>query len=190
MSERIHKLQPNRTIQLLGFDDLGASGAIHDVTANSFTVSGTFRDSGDFAVLTLYDADNFYEHPRLKYLPDFNFDGLKLTFDVRYTNLMPLDSPHFGSIDWPYLDAWKPSGAISRIRLFDHATFVSGDYTSASGSLTIHGENINQYDRVTIWYLHRPFDYLVPQLACTFQFGLKATGTVHSVTVAGQVYST
>lgn len=190
MSERIHKLQPNRTIQLLGFDDLGASGAIHDATANSFTVSGTFRDSGDFAVLTLYDADNFYEHPRLKYLPDFNFDGLKLTFDVRYTNLMPLDSPHYGSIDWPYLDAWKPSGELSRIRLFDYATFLSGDYTAASGSLTIHGENINQYDRVTIWYLHRSFDYLVPQLTCTFQFGLKAIGAVHSVTVAGQAYST
>lgn len=193
MSERIHKLQPNRTIQLLGFDDLGASGAIHDATANSFTVSGTFRDSGDFAVLTLYDADNFYEHPRLKYLPDFNFGGLKLTFDVRYTNLMPLDSPHYGSIDWPYLDVWKPSAnldQVSRIRLFDHATYVSGDYTQASGSFTIHSENISQYDRVTIWYLHRAFDYLVPQLTCTFQFGLKAAGAVHSVTVAGQVYST
>ena len=30
----------------------------------------------DFAVLILHDADNFYEHPRLKYLPDMDF-GMK-----------------------------------------------------------------------------------------------------------------
>ena len=38
-----------------------------------------FRDPADFAVLVLYDADNFYEHPRLKYLPDTDFSGLTLT---------------------------------------------------------------------------------------------------------------
>ena len=91
MPESIYKLQPNRTIQLRGFDHLGAGAAVHSATANSFKVSGVFRDTADFAVLFLYDADNFYEHPRLKYLPDFDFDGLTLQFDVRYNGLMPLD---------------------------------------------------------------------------------------------------
>ena len=89
-----------------GFDDLGASAAIHAATANSFKVSGVFRDPADFAVLVLYDADNFYEHPRLKYLPDTNFDGLTLAFDVYYTGLMPLDSPKFATI------VLRPSGPM------------------------------------------------------------------------------
>jgi hypothetical protein len=61
LSERIFKLQPNRTIQLRGFDDLGASAALHSATSSSFKVSGVFRDPADFAVL-IYDADNFCEH--------------------------------------------------------------------------------------------------------------------------------
>ena len=69
-----------------------------------------FRDAADFAVLILYDADNFYEHPRLKYLPDTDFSGLTLTFDVHYTGLMPLDSPKYPTIDWPYLDVIRPDG--------------------------------------------------------------------------------
>jgi hypothetical protein len=93
LPERIYKLQPNRTLALRGFDDLGASAALHSATSDSFKVSGVFRDPADFAVLMLHDADNFYEHPRLRHLPDFDFAGLTLTFDVRYEGLMPLDSP-------------------------------------------------------------------------------------------------
>ena len=49
VSERIHKLQPDRTIQLRGFDHLGAAAAMHSATAQGFTVSGVFRDAADFA---------------------------------------------------------------------------------------------------------------------------------------------
>src|SRR3954447_18598817 len=160
MSERIYKLQPNRTIALRGFDDLGASAAIHSATSSSFTVSGTFRDTADFAVLNLYDADNFYEHPRLKYLPNFRFDGLTLTFDVRYSNLMPLDSPKFPTIDWPYLSVIRADGSTARIRLSDHATVVSGANTPASASFTITANGVVAYDRVTLWYGNLAFDYI------------------------------
>src|SRR5687768_2547364 len=122
MSERIYKLQPNRTLALRGFDDLGAGAALHSATANSFKVSGVFRDPADFAVLILHDADNFYEHPRIKYLPDTSFAGLTLTFDVHYSGLMPLDSPKFATIDWPFLDAIRPDGSTAQIQLFDYAT--------------------------------------------------------------------
>ena len=124
MTERIFKLQPNRTMALRGFDDLGASAALHSATADSFKVSGVFRDTADFAVLILYDADNFYEHPRLKYLPDFRFDGLTLSFDVSYTGLMPLDSPKYATIDWPYLDYSLADGTSGRLALFPHATIT------------------------------------------------------------------
>ena len=137
MSERIYKLQPNRTMALRGFDDLGAAAALHSATSNAFKVSGVFRDPADFAVLILYDADNFYEHPRLKYLPDFRFDGLTLSFDIRYTGLMPLDSPKFATIDWPYLDYILADGTTGREPLFAHATQNGGSYEKATASFTI-----------------------------------------------------
>jgi len=162
LSERIYKLQPDRTIQLRGFSDLGASAAIHSATAEGFTVSGVFRDAADFAVLVLYDADNFYEHPRLKYLPDTDFSGLTLTFDVRYSGLMPLDSPKYPTIDWPFLDVIRPDGTTAKIRLFEHAVQVSGDYTCASASFVIEDNGLQPYDRVTLWYQNFAFDYIVP----------------------------
>ena len=162
MSERIYKLQPDRTLALRGFDDLGASAALHSATSNSFKVSGTFRDPADFAVLILYDADNFYEHPRLKYLPDFGFDGLTLTFDVRYTGLMALDSPKYATIDWPYLDYILADGTKGRVALFSHATQVGGEYTKAAGTFEIVADGVQQYDRLTLWYLNLAFDYIAP----------------------------
>lgn len=162
MPERIYKLQPNRTIQLRGFDDLGAAAALHSATPTSFKVSGVFRDAADFAVLLLYDADNFYEHPRLKYLPDTDFSGLTLTFDVRYTGLMPLDSPKYPTIDWPYLDVIRPDGTTAQIPLFEHATQVGGAYTPAEASFVIEDNGLVAYDRITLWYLNFAFDYIVP----------------------------
>ncbi|MFB3778828.1 MAG: hypothetical protein ACE141_14515 [Bryobacteraceae bacterium] len=162
MSETIWKLQPNRTIQLRGFDDLGASAALHSATSSSFKVSGVFRDAADFAVLILYDADNFYEHPRLKYLPDTDFSGLTLTFDVHYSGLMPLDSPKYPTIDWPYLDVIRPDGSTAQIGLFSHAVQVGGSYTSAEASFVIEDNGLQPYDRITVWYLNFAFDFIVP----------------------------
>lgn len=162
MPERIYKLQPDRTIHLRGFDGLGAAAAIHSATPTSFKVSGVFRDPADFAVLVLYDADNFFEHPRLKYLPDTNFSGLTLSFDVHYTGLMPLDSPKYPTIDWPYLDVIRPDGSTARIPLFDHAQLVGGAYTAATGSFVIEDNGLQAYDRITLWYLNFAFDYIVP----------------------------
>ena len=189
MPERIYKLQPNRTIQLRGFDDLGASAALHAATSNSFKVSGIFRDPADFAVLILYDADNFYEHPKLKYLPDTNFDGLTLTFDVHYSGLMPLDSPKFPTIDWPYLDVIRQDSTSDRIRLFDHAVQTGGTYTAASGAFVIQDNGFHEYDRLTLWYQNIAFDYIAPKVSCAYAFFAAGVGTVHSVTVAGSTHS-
>ena len=122
MAERIYKLQPNRTMALRGFDHLGASAAIHSATANSFKVTGNFRDASDFCVLMLWDIDDFYEHPSIKYLPDSSFQNLVLTFNVQYSGLQPLDSKKYPSIDWPYLDLSNMDGTTAQVRLFDCAT--------------------------------------------------------------------
>ena len=106
MPERICKFQPDRTLSLRGFDSFAAAASIHDVSPNGFTVSGTFRDPADFAVAVLYDADNVYEHPLIKYLPDFNLSGLVLNFDLLYSDgLQPIDSPKYNWIDWATLTA-------------------------------------------------------------------------------------
>ena len=60
---------------------------------NCFTLSGVWKDSADFAVLVLYDADDPFGHPRWRYLPDFDFSGLTLKFDAAYTNLASPGTP-------------------------------------------------------------------------------------------------
>jgi hypothetical protein len=186
--ERIYKLQPNRTLHLRGFDGLGAAAALHSATADSFKVSGVFRDPADFCVLVLYDMDNFFEHPLLKYLPDPDFDGLTLTFDVHYSGLRPLDSPRYATIDWPYLDVIPAAGDPVRTPLFPHATKVGGTWTAASGQFTIVDGGMQPFDRVTIWYLNYAFDYIVGPTTCSYAFQAKGEGVVHSITVAGTAY--
>ncbi|HBY58419.1 MAG TPA: hypothetical protein DEH78_01270, partial [Solibacterales bacterium] len=189
MPERIYKLQPSRTMALRGFDDFGAAAALHSATATGFKVSGVFRDPADFAVAVIYDADNFYEHPSIRYLPDFDFDGLTLTFDVRYTGLSPLDSPKYPTIDWPFLDVIREDGTTAQIRLFDWATQVGGTYAAASAQFTVQDNGFKEYDRLTLWYLNFAYDYIVPKVECAYQFIGAGAGTVHSVTAGGVIHS-
>jgi hypothetical protein len=187
--ETIYKLQPNRTMHLRGFDHFGAAAAMHSAYANGFKVSGVFRDAADFAVLTLYDADNFFEHPRLKYLPDFNFDGLTLQFDVRYEGLMPLDSRKYPTIDWPFLDIIPETGDPVKIRLSDHAVLVSDPDPVASGEFVFIGDDLDAWDRVTLWYQNLAFDYIVPgKIRTVHEFYAAGPGTQHSILVADRSY--
>ena len=189
MSERIYKLQPNRTMALRGFDALGAAAALHSATDNSFKVSGIFRDPADFAVLILYDADNFYEHPRCKYLPNFTFNGLSLSFDVHYTGLMPLDSPKYETIDWPFLDFIRKDESTGTVRLSDHATPIAGTRTSASTSFTVIADDPKQFDYLTLWYLNLAYEYSVPKVECAFLIEAVAPGHAHTITVNSIPYT-
>jgi hypothetical protein len=162
VSEAINKLQPDRALYLRGFDNFGAAAALYAASPTGFKVSGVFRDAADFAVLVLHDADCFYEHPRLKYLPDFNLAGLVLSFNLQYTNLQPIDSPKYPTIDWPYLDVARPDGSTAQIPLFAHATQAGGAYTHATGAFTIAVASGTAviYDRITLWYQNVAFDFL------------------------------
>ncbi len=189
MPESIYKLQPDRTIHLRGFDHFGSAAAMHSAHPSGFTVSGVFRDAADFAVLVLYDADNFFEHPRLKYLPNFDFDGLNLQFDVLYTGLMPLDSRKYPSIDWPYLDVTPETGENVKIRLSDHAELASGADSPASGEFTILGDSLDAWDRVTLWYQNLAFDYIVPgKIRTVHEFYASGAGVQHSIVIASRPY--
>lgn len=192
--EQIYKLQPDRTIALRGFDSFAASAALHSATDNGFQVSGTFRDPSDFAVLMLYDADNFYEHPSIKYLPDFDFSGLVLNFNVEYSDgVQPLDSIKFNWIDWATLDVVLPSVGTSRIKLWDNAMLAGGSFTPASGIFTLSaGAGGPQTgDRITLWFENFAFDYIVPaqQTSVEYPFYGGNPGAAHTITVNSNIYS-
>ena len=118
---------------------------------------------GDFAVLVLYDADNFYEHPVLKHVPDFDFSGISLQFDVHYTGLQPLDSAKFPTIGWPYLQVIRPEHSTVNRRLvaIDGGTKVGGTHSQAQATFTVSAAPAQRHDRVTIWYQNWAFDYWV-----------------------------
>jgi hypothetical protein len=194
MPERINKFQPDRTIYLRGFNTFAAAASIHSASPTGFTASGTFRDPADFAVAVLYDVDNYYEHPLIKYLPDFNLAGLTLTFDLQYTDgLQPIDSPKHNWVDWATLDCIRADGATAQVRLFDYAVFAGGDFSAAAATCTVltAGAGIQPNDRVTLWYQNFAFDYIVPagQSTVEYQFFAEGNGTVHSITIDGAIFS-
>lgn len=164
MPERICKLQPDRTLYLRGFDSFAAAATIHNATPTGFQVSGTFRDPADFAVAVLYDADNAFEHPFMRYLPDFNFAGIVLSFDLLYTDaLQPIDSPKYNWIDWATLDCIRADGSTAGIVLWDHATLVGPAFPAASATITvIAAAGIQPNNRLTLFYQSLAFDYTVP----------------------------
>jgi len=202
LPERINKLQPDRTLQLRGFNTFAAATSITNASPTGFTVSGTFRDPADFAVAVLYDADNYFEHPSIKYLPDFNFAGLTLSFNLNYTDgVQPIDSPKFNWIDWATLDCIKSdvNSTTAQVNLWENATLVGSSFPAAtatcnilagpSPSSTISG--IRQFDRVTLWFQNLAFDYTVPPgvSSVEYQFTPAGAGAVHTITIAGVPYS-
>jgi hypothetical protein len=192
MPERINKLQPDRTLALRGFNTFAAAASIHNASPTGFTVSGTFRDPADFAVAVLYDADNYYEHPSIKYLPDFNFSGLTLNFDLNYTDgVQPIDSPKYNWIDWATLDCILEDGTTAQVNLFNNATLVGSSFPAAQATINVVGPTIQPFDRLTLWFQNLAFDYIVPGGVSTVTFGFFAAGTgiAHTITVAGVTYT-
>jgi len=167
MSEIINKLQPDRTIHLRGFSGFGSAAALHHASPSGFQVTGVFRDQADFAVAILWDADDFFEHYSIKYLPDFDFSGMVLTFDVSYQGLQPIDSPKYNWIDWATLDCISASGQPQYARLFDNAMLAGGTFTPASGTFhLLTGPNgVQPWDRLTLWLQNIAFDYIAPASA-------------------------
>lgn len=160
-TERINKLQPDRTFYLRGFTGFGAAASLCETTPNSFNVYGVFRDQADFCVLVVYDADNLFEHYSVKYLPDFNLAGLVLTFNLNYQGLQPIDSAKYSWIDWAQLDVVKTTGEPAQIKLWDHATLAAGSYSVAQGTYNISAPNgCTVYDRLTLFVNNVSFDFV------------------------------
>jgi hypothetical protein len=163
LSERIYKLQPDRTLYLRGFDSFAAAASLHDASPAGFQISGIFRDPADFAVAILYDADNYFEHPSIKYLPDFNFAGLTLEFSLQYEDgVQPIESPKYNWIDWATLDVIRADGTTANISLLNNAMITSPEFPTASTVVSVVANGVGINNRVTLWFENLAFDYTVP----------------------------
>ena len=61
MPETIEKLSPHRDLQCYFFDQ-SAIAALSETSPDGFTLSGTWRQQFDWAVVE-WNRDNVYEHP-------------------------------------------------------------------------------------------------------------------------------
>ncbi|MEX2263556.1 MAG: hypothetical protein WD696_16485 [Bryobacteraceae bacterium] len=140
MPEYPEKLRPDRDLQCY-FERPSAIAALSDTAPDRFTVSGTWRQQFDWAVIE-WNRDNTFEHPLFRNLPDGDLSGLTLTYEETRENCIPLDSTLYPTVDWPYLRIWAEQGGVETlywVPLRNYATPVEGFYTSASASFTLLG---------------------------------------------------
>lgn len=192
MSETIYKLEPHRTLHLRGVDRFGAAGSLWGCSATGFSCSGVFRDMADFMVLMLWDADDYFGHYQCtKYMPDFNFSNMVLTFDIAMSGLQQLDSPANQWIPWRSLSYVLQDGQPGTIDLSTHVTQAGGTLTAASATITIVDSSPVLGDRVTLWYQNDNFDYTIPaSVSVSFgYFNFFGTGYNHTLTIGSNTYS-
>jgi hypothetical protein len=158
----IEKLRPDRDLQCFFFEP-SAIAAMSGASSTGFTLSGTWRQQFDWAVIE-WNRDNTHEHPAFRNLPDGDLSGLVLTYRETRTNCIPLDSDLFATVDWPSLRVWAtPEGGTETIYwvpLKPHATPVAGSYQSAYADFTLSG-TVAAGDFVGLAFLAEHYTYQV-----------------------------
>jgi hypothetical protein len=159
MSGTLNKLTPNGDLQCFFFEP-SAIAALSGTSPSGFTVSGTWRQQFDWAVIE-WNRDNVYEHPALRNLPDGDLSGLVLSYDETRTNCIPLDSGLFPTVDWPSLRIWagdNGSESIYFVALAAHATPVTGSYQCAYADFTLSG-SVTAGDFTGLAFLEEHYTY-------------------------------
>lgn len=160
MAEQLTKLRPDRDLQCY-FQQPSAIAALSGADAHGFTVSGSWRQQFDWAVVE-WNRDNVFEHPALRNLPDGDLSRLTLSYLETRTNCIPLDSTLFPTVDWPYLRVWVETGlteSLYRVPLIDHATPV-GSATPATAQFVLQG-TITGGDYIELAWLDQHFNHYV-----------------------------
>ncbi len=140
MGEILYKLSPHRDLQCY-FERPSGIAAMSEASATGFTVSGTWRQQFDWAVIE-WNVHNVFEHPVHRNLPDGNLSGLRLVYEETRDNCIPMDSDLFPTVDWPYLRVWTRDGGADsfyQVRLRDHAVPIEGAYVAASAEMELSG---------------------------------------------------
>lgn len=161
MPETLQKLRPDRDLQCYYLMPT-AIAALSQASASGFTVSGTWRQQFDWAVIE-WNRDNVFEHPALRNFPDGNLSGAQLTYEETRENCIPLDSSLYPTVDWPTLRVWEDSTGTEQIYavpLGTRATAVAGAYTPASAVFTLQGTT-TAGDYVEVAWLAEHYTYLM-----------------------------
>jgi hypothetical protein len=159
MSETLQKLQPDRDLQCYFFEP-SAVAALSATSTTGYTVSGTWRQQFDWAVIE-WNRDNVFEHPAFRYLPDGDLSGLTLSYQETRDNCIPLDSDLYPTVAWPTLRIWANNGSgeqIYQIPLTSYATAVAGSYQSATVQFTLGG-TVTAGDYVGLAFLSEHYPY-------------------------------
>ncbi len=136
MSEILQKLSPHRDL-VCYFERPSAIAALSNTSPTGFTVSGTWRQQFDWAVIE-WNRDNTFEHPDFRYLPDGDLSGLQLSYEESRDNCIALDADWYPTVDWPSLRIWVGND-LYKAPLKDHATAVAGSYQPASVEFELQG---------------------------------------------------
>ena len=140
MAETPEKLRPDRDLQCY-FERPSAVAALSETSASGFTISGSWRQQFDWAVLE-WNRDNIFEHPAFRNLPDGDLSGLTLAYEETRTNCVPMDSDLYPTVEWPYLRVWAETGGTEnfyKVRLKDYATPIEGSYQAAWAEFELQG---------------------------------------------------
>jgi len=161
MPATLQKLLPDGDLQCYFFEP-SAIAALSATSATGYTVSGTWRQQFDWAVIE-WNRDNVFEHPAFRSLPDGDLSGLTLSYEETRQNCIPLDSNLYPTVDWPTLRIWANNGSgeqIYKIPWTSYATPSAGSYESASVQFTLGG-TVTAGDYVGIAFLGEHYPYLM-----------------------------
>jgi len=120
---------------------LGRGGA-SATSENGFTVSGSWRQQLDWAVVE-WNRDNVFEHAALRNLPDGDLSGVRLSYQEERQNCMAMDCSLWPTVDWPYLRIWATGvdgvERVYKVPLKTYATPVEGSYAPAQAVFDLTG---------------------------------------------------
>lgn len=161
MPEQLTKMRPDRDLQCY-FQQPSAVAALSEASASGFTVSGSWRQAFDWAVVE-WNRDNVFEHPALRNLPDGDLSGVQLSYEESRANCVAMDSTAYDPIGWSCLRIWEESNGAEnfhRVSLRQHATPVEGETVQATAEFELQGAPTTG-DYVELAWLDQHANYLV-----------------------------
>src|SRR5579885_2866439 len=160
MAEQLYKLSPDRDLQCY-FYMPSAIAAMSGASPNGFTLSGSWRQQFDWAVVE-WNRDNVFEHPALRNLPDGDLSGIQLSYAETRTNCISLDSTLYPTVGWPYLRVWAETNGqdtIYQVPLANYAT-PADSYIPATVQFQLTG-TLTAGDYIELAWLDQHFNYQV-----------------------------
>ena len=161
MTEAPVKLRPDRDLQVY-FERPSAIAALSGAGEGGFTLSGTWRQQFDWAVVE-WNRDNVIEPHFMRPLPDGDLSGLTLSYEEERLNCIPIDSDLYHTVDWDGLRIWTRQNGVDelfKVKLRPLATSVEGSYQCATATFTLIGTPTSG-DYVGISLLDEHYTYQV-----------------------------